>query len=162
MLSDRIVAHQPPSNRSQLSLPASRESRQIFNTRRVTEKYCDSRTMGVAIFFLMMLLSISISVRAIRLSNKRFLGPRIDITRLMNSEITQLPSNGDVLITGLNGPQDIMVKVVACREIMQETIIKNDLSPQSGKALGEVLVSTLMMGSGLKGEESLQVGMDYD
>lgn len=128
----------------------------------LTSSVCDSnswtRTMGVATFFLMTLLSIAIPARAIRLGSKRFPAPRIDITRLMNSEISQLPSNGDVLITGLNGPQDIMVKVVACREIMQETIIKNDLSPQSGKALGEVLVSTLMMGSGLKGEESLQVG----
>jgi redox-regulated HSP33 family molecular chaperone len=66
-------------------------------------------------------------------------------------------SNGDVLITALNGPQDIMVKVVACREIMQETIIKVDLSEQAGKALGEVMVSTLMMGSGLKGDETMQV-----
>ena len=114
----------------------------------------------MAVLYTIMLLSISISVRAIRLNSKRFAAPRIDITRLMSNEVTQLPSNGDVLITGLNGPQDIMVKVVACREIMQETIIKNDLSPQSGKALGEVLVSTLMMGSGLKGEESLQVGVN--
>lgn len=98
--------------------------------------------------------------RAIKLGNKRCI-PKINLTRLMSSggvtEISHISTNGDVLITGLNGPQDIMVKVVACREIMQETIIKNDLSPQSGKALGEVLVSTLMMGSGLKGEETLQV-----
>jgi hypothetical protein len=40
---------------------------------------------------------------------------------------------GDVLITGLSGAQDISVKVVSCREIVQETIIRNDLSSQSAK-----------------------------
>lgn len=104
------------------------------------------------VFILSMNLS---SLRAIKIG-RRLAAPRIDLSRLMSSD-AQTFSNGDVLITGLNGPQDIMVKVVACREIMQETIIKNDLSPQSGKALGEVMVSTLMMGSGLKGEETLQV-----
>lgn len=103
------------------------------------------------------ILSMNLSfLRAIKIGRA---APRIDLSRLMSSEV-QTFSNGDVLITGLNGPQDIMVKVVACREIMQETIIKNDLSPQAGKALGEVLVSTLMMGSGLKGEETLQVFSD--
>ena len=66
---------------------------------------------------------------------------------------------GDLLITGLNGAQDIMVKVVSCRELIQETIIKLDLTPQTAKALGELVVSTLMMGSGLKGEETLQVNL---
>ena len=101
----------------------------------------------------------AVSINAIKLGSRRFSAARVDLTRFMTTTDTpvQTFNNGDVLITGLNGPQDIMVKVVACREIMQETIIKNDLSPQSGKALGEVLVSTLMMGSGLKGEETLQV-----
>lgn len=105
---------------------------------------------------MMSILTMNLSfLRAIKLG-RRLATPRIDLSRFMSTD-AQTFSNGDVLITGLNGPQDIMVKVVACREIMQETIIKNDLSPQSGKALGEVLVSTLMMGSGLKGEETLQV-----
>ena len=99
----------------------------------------------------------AVTVHAIKLGSRRFSASRVDLTRFMTTTDVQTFNNGDVLITGLNGPQDIMVKVVACREIMQETIIKNDLSPQSGKALGEVLVSTLMMGSGLKGEETLQV-----
>ena len=66
---------------------------------------------------------------------------------------------GDVLITALNGAQDISIKVVSCRELIQETIIKLDLTPQAAKALGELVVSTLMMGSGLKGEETLQVNL---
>ena len=99
---------------------------------------------------------LAVSVHAIKLGSRRFSASRVDLTRFMSTTDVQTFNSGDVLITGLNGPQDIMVKVVACREIMQETIIKNDLSPQSGKALGEVLVSTLMMGSGLKGEETLQ------
>ena len=101
--------------------------------------------------------TISTIIHAIKVGSRRFSPARVDLTRFMTTTDVQTFNNGDVLITGLNGPQDIMVKVVACREIMQETIIKNDLSPQSGKALGEVLVSTLMMGSGLKGEETLQV-----
>jgi Hsp33 protein len=115
--------------------------------------------MGATVFVLIMsLLSANFSMlRAIKMGNKHCSVPRVDLSRYMSTTEVQTFNNGDVLITGLNGPQDIMVKVVACREIMQETIIKNDLSPQSGKALGEVLVSTLMMGSGLKGEETLQV-----
>jgi len=66
---------------------------------------------------------------------------------------------GDVLVTGLNGAQDIMVKVVSCREIIQEAILRNDLTPQASKALGEVMVCALMMGAGLKGEETLQVNL---
>lgn len=115
--------------------------------------------MGATVFVLIMsLLSANFSMlRAIKMGNRHCSVPRVDLSRYMSTTEVQTFNNGDVLITGLNGPQDIMVKVVACREIMQETIIKNDLSPQSGKALGEVLVSTLMMGSGLKGEETLQV-----
>lgn len=71
-------------------------------------------------------------------------------------------ATGDVLITGLNGAQDIMVKVVSCREIIQEAILRNDLTPQSSKALGEVMVCALMMGAGLKGEETLQVNLVGD
>jgi hypothetical protein len=113
-------------------------------------------TITMTLFYFNLFVS-----NAIKMGSKRFSVPRVDLTRFMSSTIDPLlvsePSNGDVLITALNGPQDIMVKVVTCREIMQEQILKNDLSPQAGKALGEVMVSTLMMGSGLKGEESLQV-----
>jgi molecular chaperone Hsp33 len=70
-----------------------------------------------------------------------------------------LPDTGDLLVTGLNGDQDITVKVINCRELVQECILRNDLSPHSAKALGEVVTCTLMMGSGMKGEETLQVNL---
>ncbi|KAJ1439315.1 hypothetical protein B484DRAFT_183110 [Ochromonadaceae sp. CCMP2298] len=63
----------------------------------------------------------------------------------------------DLMLQGLNGAQDISVKVVTCREVVQEMILRNDLSPQSGQALGELMACGLMMGAGLKGDETLQV-----
>jgi len=69
------------------------------------------------------------------------------------------PDSGDMLVQGLNGAQDISVKVVSCREIVQEAILRNDLSPVSGQALGEVITCSLMMGASLKGDETLQVNM---
>lgn len=38
-------------------------------------------------------------------------------------------------------------------------MIKQPMSPTAAKALGEVVSCTLMMGSGLKNEESLQVNL---
>lgn len=67
--------------------------------------------------------------------------------------------SGDVLVTALNGAQDISVKAVSCREVVQEAILRNDLSPQAGHALAEVMACTLMMGSGYKDEETLQVNI---
>lgn len=66
---------------------------------------------------------------------------------------------GDLLMTGLNSAGDISVKVVSCREVVQESILRNDLSTQSGQVLGEVMACTLMMGAGFKGEETLQVNL---
>ena len=80
-------------------------------------------------------------------------------TRLLSQTGGTITPTGDVLITALNGAQDISVKVVSIRELVQETLIKLDLTPQTGKALGELIVSTLMMGSGLKGEETLQINL---
>jgi redox-regulated HSP33 family molecular chaperone len=66
---------------------------------------------------------------------------------------------GDILVSGLNEQQDISVKVISCREIIQEFMIKQPMSTTAAKALGEVVACTLMMGSGLKNEESLQVNL---
>lgn len=72
-----------------------------------------------------------------------------------------LPSSdtGDVLLTGMNLDQDVSVKVISCKEVIQESIMRNNLSPQAAKALGEVMTCSLMMGSGLKNEETLQVNL---
>ena len=62
-------------------------------------------------------------------------------------------------MTGLNKDQDISVKALNCKDVIQEAINRNDLSDISGKALGEVLACSLMMGSGLKGDETLQISL---
>lgn len=62
----------------------------------------------------------------------------------------------DVLITGLNEFQDISVKIISCRELLQENIFRQDMTPVAAKALGEVMTCAVMMGAGLKGE-TLQV-----
>lgn len=74
-----------------------------------------------------------------------------------NPPETANPENGDELLTGLNGFQDLSCKVLNCRELIQEFIIKNDLSPLAAKAAAEQSISTLMMGSNMKGQETLQV-----
>lgn len=91
-------------------------------------------------------------------------------TTTSSSSLSSTPSSlsaqdketSDLLITGLNGAQDIMVKVVSLREVVQECIIRNDLSQQSATALAEVLVCASMMGAGLKGEETLQINVVGD
>jgi hypothetical protein len=49
--------------------------------------------------------------------------------------LTESPN--DELITGLNAPQDIMVKVISCRELIQETMTKGNLSSTASRALAE-------------------------
>ena len=71
----------------------------------------------------------------------------------------EIIDTSDVLITGLNFNQDISVKVVSCRELIQECIIRNDLSAIASKALGEVMTCSLMMGAGLKEGETIQVNL---
>jgi hypothetical protein len=44
-------------------------------------------------------------------------------------------NTGDVLITGLNEAQDISIKVISCRELVQENIVRNDLTAVTAKVL---------------------------
>jgi hypothetical protein len=83
------------------------------------------------LFIIVQMLALT---RSIRLNSGRsaLFGGR-DFARLMTISTAENGNNGDVLITGLNGPQDISVKVISCRELVQETIIRNDLSSQSAK-----------------------------
>ena len=53
---------------------------------------------------------------------------------------------GDLCLTGLSAARDIKVSVVSCKEIVQETLMRQDLSPQTAKALGELMVCGLLMG----------------
>lgn len=74
-----------------------------------------------------------------------------------NNDVSSRVDTGDILMTGLNGSQDISVKVVSCKEVIQEAILRNNLSQEAAQALGELMVCSLMMGANLKGDETLQV-----
>ena len=65
----------------------------------------------------------------------------------------------DLLTQGLNSAQDVSVKVVSCREVVQECVDRGGLSATAGRALGELVVCSLVMGSSLKGDETLQVNI---
>lgn len=82
--------------------------------------------------------------------------------RFMTSNSDSNAFSGDSFITGLNSARDISVKVVSCKEIIQASIIRNGLSHQAAKALSEVMLCSLMMGSGLKSGENLQVNIVGD
>ena len=49
-----------------------------------------------------------------------------------------------MLFTGLNEAQDISVKVISCRELLQENIVRHDLTPAASKTLGEVMTCAIM------------------
>lgn len=66
------------------------------------------------------------------------------------------------MVSGLNADQDISVKALSCKEVLQEAMTRNSLSETAAKILGEVFVCSLMMGSGLKGEETLQINFVGD
>ena len=65
----------------------------------------------------------------------------------------------DNLVTGLNGAQDISVKVVSCKGVVQEILRRREMSSLAAKSLGEAIACSLMMGAGLKGEETLQINL---
>jgi len=68
-------------------------------------------------------------------------------------------ATGDVLIAGLSEKGGISVKVVNCKEVVQEQILRNNLSTTAATALGELTVCGLMMGTGLKDKETLQISL---
>ena len=51
------------------------------------------------------------------------------------------------------------VKIVSCRETVQEAMNRKQLSTTTAKALAETMSCSLLMGSGLKGEETLQINI---
>ena len=64
---------------------------------------------------------------------------------------------GDMMLSGL--ANDVMVRVVSCGEIIDTLLVKNNLTAQASKALAEVMLSTILMGGGLKDAETLQVNI---
>ena len=124
----------------------------------------------LSLFFVIMLAVALLSRRlqSIRLhprSRSRLFGsqgPRE--TRLVTTEAgagedSDAQGNGDCMVSGLNSAQDIMVRAVSCRETVQETILRNDLSSDAAQKLAEVMASSLLMGAGLKMNETLQVNI---
>lgn len=104
--------------------------------------------------------SIRIGNRASsRIINNISKSTSLSSSRITTNNVEEELNTSDVLITGLNFNQDISVKVVSCRELIQECIIRNDLSSIAAKALGEVMTCSLMMGAGLKDEETLQINL---
>lgn len=67
--------------------------------------------------------------------------------------------NSDILLSGLNADKDIAVKIVSCRELIQEVMLRQDMTSQAATALGELMTCTLLMGAGLKDDETLQVNL---
>ena len=80
---------------------------------------------------------------------------------LMLSSEQQEPKNdnSDILLSGLNADKDIAVKIVSCRELIQEVMLRQDMTSQAATALGELMTCTLLMGAGLKDDETLQVNL---
>lgn len=112
--------------------------------------------------FLITLFSLSyfsmlFSVKKFGSKSPRFIRKIISLQDRSTS--SYFSSTFDTLITGLNQYQDISVKVVSCKGVIQEAINRNEFSLQAAKSLGEVMICGLMIGSGLKGEESLQINL---
>lgn len=61
------------------------------------------------------------------------------------------------MVAVLNG--DLQLRVVSCRELVQDVVSRQKLSGQTAQTLGETITCTLMLGSSLKGEETLQVSL---
>lgn len=114
------------------------------------------------LFCLMLTQSLLIvhAYRALRGNTLARFSPRSSAsTRKLSQNALQLLETPDVLMTGLNGAQDVSVKVVSCKNIVDHIMQKNKLSTVPAKYLGEVIACSLMMGAGLKGEESLQINL---
>lgn len=62
-------------------------------------------------------------------------------------------------MSGMSESGGVSVRVVNCREVIQELILRNNLSPTAATALGELTSCGLMMGSGLKDAETLQISL---
>jgi redox-regulated HSP33 family molecular chaperone len=75
------------------------------------------------------------------------------------SSITResLAASEDIVLSALSSDSAVLVRVASCRELIQDLIIKSNISADASKPLAEVMCSVLLMGAGLKQGESLQV-----
>jgi redox-regulated HSP33 family molecular chaperone len=85
----------------------------------------------------------------------------ISLRRQAYSSITResLAASEDIVLSALSADSAVLVRVASCRELIQDLIIKNNLSSDASKPLAEVMTSVLLMGAGLKQGESLQVNL---
>eukprot|EP01031_Cornospumella_fuschlensis_P037522 gene37522-45571_t len=63
----------------------------------------------------------------------------------------------DKLVATLSG--DLQLRAVSCRELLQNIVSRQLLSEAAAQTLGETLTCALLLGSSLKGEETLQVSL---
>lgn len=87
----------------------------------------------------------------------------VSLTRRHYSRIPLMPEADPVLeiddniLTGLNGAQDLTIKVCSCTKVLQEFIDRSKIPDITAMALGELIASTVMLSSSLKDEETMQV-----
>ncbi|CEM01924.1 unnamed protein product [Vitrella brassicaformis CCMP3155] len=63
----------------------------------------------------------------------------------------------DTLVSALSADGGIVVRAVSARNLVQDALIRLQLSPVPAQALGEVAVCNLLLASGLKDREQLQL-----
>ena len=97
-----------------------------------------------------MLLLLSLQTKSFRRSSFR---------RLSLFQSLAYSTESDILVTALNSDQDITVKAVSAKNVVQECIKRLKTSDQAAYALGEILTCSLLMASGIKGEETLQINL---
>lgn len=81
---------------------------------------------------------------------------RLIFTRMLSSSA---PSRDDVLISALSQQKDIVIRVTSCRELLQENMVKNEMSPSTAQQYAQLTVATVMIGVGMKDGETLQIGI---
>lgn len=87
----------------------------------------------------------------------------LSLTKRYYSRIPLMPEAEPVLeiedniLTGLNGAQDLTMKVCSCTKVLQEFIDRAKIPDITAMALGELIASTAMLSSSLKDEEMMQV-----
>lgn len=91
--------------------------------------------------------------------HRRYLQVRALSAQIEMCDVDDVAPNGDLVISGMNPDSDVLVRVISCREMIQDLILKNNLSPDASKSLAEVLMGVTLMGAGLKAKESLQVNI---
>jgi len=98
--------------------------------------------------------------RFLRPQQQRYCGILSNLVRCVTNGSNPSGSSssiGDMMLSGL--ANDVMVRVVSCGEIIDTILVNNNLTAQASKALAEVMLSTILMGGGLKDAETLQVNI---